>query len=193
MREVNKMMALLAQAQGMRPVLRWNSSGVWSVTGNFGSQSHGISCGGVRFTSVRNSRSIVNKGFFALDELIQPVSVRFSMKILNGKPGFPVPEYKKELAIQNGNTSGRECRVQDSGAKQMNLEVSEVEFFVCSLYFRKIPDRLALIQNYYSSDAILTGAGTATTFYFTCRYGTSWCTNRNSKFRGATVDDSGVI
>ncbi|HNP48034.1 MAG TPA: hypothetical protein PKK99_05335 [Bacteroidia bacterium] len=155
--EVNKMMALLAQAQGMRPGSFAEIPLEFDLLREISARSRTEYLAGVRFTSVRNSRSIVNKGF-ALDELIQPVSVRFSMKILNGKPGFPVPEYKKELAIQNGNTSDANVVVQDSGAKQMNLEVSEVEFLFAPFTSGKIRDRLALIQNYYSSDAILTGA-----------------------------------
>ena len=152
--EVNQVLALLAQAQGMRPGSYSEIPLEYDLLKEISRIGKTECIASATFSGIRITRELKNRGF-DLSEMLTPVSVKMAIHVPLNLNGDAAPGIRKELVIQNGKTGDASFAFADSGSTNLKVDVTQVEFLFAPNTIGKLRDRLALIQNYYSADATL--------------------------------------
>ena len=152
--EVNQVLALLAQAQGMRPGSYSEIPLEYDLLKEISRIGRTECIASATFSGIRITRELKNRGF-DLTEMLMPVTVKMAIHVPINLGGDAAPGIRKELAIQSGKTGDASFAYADSGSNTLKVDVTQVEFLFAPNTFGKLRDRLAMIQNYYSADATL--------------------------------------
>ncbi|HRH67161.1 MAG TPA: hypothetical protein PLU53_12740 [Bacteroidia bacterium] len=148
--ETNQVLALLAQAQGMRPGSYAEVPLIFQLRRQISRVSRSECMASVWFSEIRINRELMNKGF-DIRAVLEPTSVLFEMLV----PGNQLVRNNKVLQIEQGSTSDASFTFIDTGMKQITVQANQIRFLFDNSTLGLLRERLATIQNYYSADATL--------------------------------------